>query len=62
MVKAGFGQRRKTLLNALTGIYGLTKDDIAAVMTAAGVDPGRRAETLDLGEFAALANAIRPAN
>ncbi len=61
VVKAGFGQRRKTLLNSLTGVYGLTKDEIAAVMKTAGIDPVRRAETLSLDEFAALANAIRPA-
>lgn len=60
VVKAGFGQRRKTLLNALTGVYGLTKEEIAAVMAAAGIDPVRRAETLSLEEFAALANTIRP--
>lgn len=59
VVKAGFGQRRKTLLNSLTGIYGLTKDEIAVVMATAGIDPVRRAETLSLEEFAALANAIR---
>lgn len=60
VVKAGFGQRRKTLLNSLTGVYGLTKEEIAAVMTTAGIDPVRRAETLSLEEFAALANTIRP--
>jgi len=60
VVKAGFGQRRKTLLNSLTGVYGLKKDEIAAVMQTAGIDPVRRAETLSLDEFAALANAIRP--
>lgn len=58
VVKAGFGQRRKTLLNSLTGVYGLTKDEIAAVMATAGIDPVRRAETLSLDEFAALANAL----
>ncbi len=62
VIKAGFGQRRKTLHNALTGLYGKTKDEIAEVMAAAGIDPARRAETLSLEEFAALANAIRPDN
>ncbi len=62
VVKAGFGQRRKTLLNSLTGVYGLTKDQVAAVMITAGIDPIRRAETLSLEEFAALANTIRPGN
>lgn len=62
VVKAGFGQRRKTLLNSLTGLYGMTKDEIAAVMETAGIDPVRRAETLSLEEFALLANTIRPGN
>ncbi len=62
VVKAGFGQRRKTLLNSLTGVYGLAKDEIAAVMATAGIDPSRRAETLRLEEFAALANTIQPEN
>jgi len=60
VVKAGFGQRRKTLLNALTGVCGLAKEEVAVVMAAAGIDPVRRAETLSLEEFAALANTIRP--
>lgn len=60
VVKAGFGQRRKTLLNSLTGVYGLAKDEIAGAMKSTGIDPVRRAETLSLDEFAALANAIRP--
>jgi len=60
VVKAGFGQRRKTLLNALTGLDGLAKDEISVVMAIAGIDPVRRAETLSLEEFAALANALRP--
>lgn len=61
VIKAGFGQRRKTLLNALTGTYGKTKEEIGAVLAAAGIDPSRRAETLSLEEFAALANALWPA-
>ena len=60
VVKAGFGQRRKTLLNSLTGLYGMSKEEIAGVMTAAGIDPVRRAETLNLQEFAVLANIIKP--
>lgn len=62
VVKAGFGQRRKTLLNSLTGIYGLTKDEIASIIESSGIDPGRRAETLQLKEFAVLANMIQPKN
>ena len=57
-VKGGFGQRRKTLLNSLTGVRGLPKDQILSVLEAAGIDPKRRAETLDLEEFARVANEI----
>lgn len=57
-VKAGFGQRRKTLLNSLTGAAGIPKDGIREVLEMAGIDPARRSETLDLQEFAAIANCM----
>lgn len=56
VVKAAFAQRRKTLANALKGA-GLAAGDVATVLAAAGVDGGRRGETLSLAEFAAVANA-----
>ncbi len=57
-VKAGFGQRRKTLLNSLQNIKGVTKEIIVESLQAAGIDAGRRAETLDLEEFAMVANEV----
>jgi len=57
-IKAGFGQRRKTLLNSLTGVYGLGRTEIAKALTAASIDPQGRAETLDIFEFGTLANNI----
>jgi 16S rRNA (adenine1518-N6/adenine1519-N6)-dimethyltransferase len=54
LVKAAFAQRRKTLRNTLKGLVS------ADVMQGLGIDPGRRAETLSLAEFAALANAYQP--
>ena len=51
VVRLAFAQRRKTLRNSLRGMID------AEVMVRAGVDPVRRAETLSLAEFAALANA-----
>ena len=57
-VKAGFGQRRKTLLNSLTGVRGLTKEQIREVLAAAGIDPVRRAETLTMEELAAVADCV----
>lgn len=58
VVKAGFGQRRKTLSNSLMGVKGITKENALAALQAAGIDPVRRAETLDLEEFAELSNQI----
>ena len=60
-IKSGFGQRRKTLLNSPTGTYGLPKDEIRRILEEAGIDPVRRAETLDMNEFAAIANGVAAA-
>jgi len=54
LVEAGFGQRRKMLRRALAPVLG---DRAAAVLTEAGVDPQRRAETLTLDEWAAVARS-----
>ena len=56
VIKAGFGQRRKTLLNSLTGVNGATKDEVLSIMQESGIDPKRRAETLSMEEFSFLAN------
>ena len=54
-VKAGFGKRRKTLLNALVDTK-FDKEVVSECLQASGIDPMRRAETLSLQDFAALAN------
>ena len=55
VIKAAFGNRRKTLKNALAA-SGLQIDPQIAqkALTAAGIDPGRRAETLEAADFVAL--------
>jgi len=45
-----FGQRRKTLRNSLKDV--LDTADLEAI----GIDPGLRAEQLDVGQFVAIAN------
>lgn len=52
ITQAAFGQRRKMLRQSLKGLGG------ESLLTAAGIDGTRRAETLDIGEFVALANAL----
>jgi 16S rRNA (adenine1518-N6/adenine1519-N6)-dimethyltransferase len=55
VIKAAFGNRRKTLKNALASSR-LRIEPLKAkqALMAAGIDPGRRAETLDVAEFVAL--------
>ena len=58
-VRAAFGQRRKTLANALTtGYPELGRDAVAAAIAACGIDPAARGETLALADFAALAREL----
>jgi 16S rRNA (adenine1518-N6/adenine1519-N6)-dimethyltransferase len=60
LVKAGFGQRRKTLANALRAVRLATPEAMAAALEAAGIDPRRRGETLTVEEWAALDRALGP--
>jgi 16S rRNA (adenine1518-N6/adenine1519-N6)-dimethyltransferase len=52
VVRAAFGQRRKTLRAALVKIAR------SVDIERAGIDPRRRGETLSLAEFARLANVL----
>ncbi len=58
LVKAGFGQRRKTLRNALEAARIAPADRLSAAMAEAGIDPGRRGETLSVAEWAALERSL----
>lgn len=53
VTEAAFGQRRKMLRQSLKGLPGA----LAALETL-GIDPQRRAETLDIGEFVAIARVL----
>jgi 16S rRNA (adenine1518-N6/adenine1519-N6)-dimethyltransferase len=55
VVAAAFGQRRKTLRNALASLA----DE--AALRCAGVDPSARGETLSVADFVRLANSLVPA-
>lgn len=59
VVHAAFGQRRKTLRNALKAVFEAAAVDAALIST--GIDGQRRGETLDIAEFGALAAALPPA-
>ncbi|MCK6630322.1 MAG: 16S rRNA (adenine(1518)-N(6)/adenine(1519)-N(6))-dimethyltransferase RsmA [Anaerolineae bacterium] len=58
VVKAGFGQKRKQLKNALaTGLH-RPMPQITEALTNSNIDPTRRAETLTLAEWARLAEIL----
>ena len=56
VVHAAFGQRRKTLRNALRARF--ADGDLDAALTRAGIDGARRGETLSIDEFIGLANEL----
>jgi len=58
VVTGAFGQRRKTLLNALSATGLLDKHDIAECIAATGLAPLVRAERLELENFVQLSRAI----
>ena len=58
VVKAGFSQKRKTILNSLSGGLSLDKERIKAVCEQAEVDSGRRAQSLTLDDWHALYVAL----
>jgi 16S rRNA (adenine1518-N6/adenine1519-N6)-dimethyltransferase len=51
VVKAGFSQKRKTLLNSLSGGLAIGRDEATQLLAAAEVEPTRRAQTLSLEEW-----------
>jgi len=59
-VKAAFGQRRKTLANALfnSGYFKITKEEIINILANMGIDEKQRGETLSIRQFAELSNVL----
>jgi 16S rRNA (adenine1518-N6/adenine1519-N6)-dimethyltransferase len=57
--QSGFSQKRKTLRNSLTGGLAWKREQVEAMLTAAGIDPMRRAETLSLDEWNRRWSTIR---
>jgi 16S rRNA (adenine1518-N6/adenine1519-N6)-dimethyltransferase len=59
LVRAAFSAPRKQLRNTLAGGLGVPPAEAEALLTAAGIEPTRRAETLALAEWGALYRAWR---
>ncbi len=60
VVKGAFSRRRKNVANALAGGFQLSVEAVRGYLSAAGIDPSRRAETLSLDEFARLTSLFAP--
>ncbi|MDP2682628.1 MAG: 16S rRNA (adenine(1518)-N(6)/adenine(1519)-N(6))-dimethyltransferase RsmA [Deltaproteobacteria bacterium] len=58
VVKASFGQRRKTLLNALK-LFNIKHTQLVELFNIINIDPKRRGETLTLEEFAILSSELK---
>jgi len=59
LVRAAFGQRRKTLSNNLTSWLKRARKDIDDFLRSCDIDPKRRGETLGVDEFVKLAGKLR---
>lgn len=63
VVKAAFAQRRKTLLNCLSAVYGqYSKDQLRELLSQCGLPEDVRGERLGISEFAALSDALSHTN
>ncbi len=60
LIRAAFGQRRKTLVNSLVnaGTLQVTRDRIVQVLKEMNLDLSIRGEALTLGQFAEISNRI----
>lgn len=59
LVRAAFGQRRKTAANSIAAGLGIPRPQVTAALEAAGLDPRVRPEQLTLEDFAAVDAALR---
>lgn len=58
VVRAGFSNRRKTLLNNLMPAFGLSRPETEELMNGLHFAPTLRAEEMDIGDFEALRAAL----
>ncbi len=58
IVRAAFEQRRKQILNPLSGALGTEKSKLSKILAECGIKPTARAEELSMEDFAALCDRI----
>lgn len=59
-VKAGFSNRRKTLLNSLSAGLHLSKDEITALLHEADINPQQRPQSLSIDDWLRLCRHVGP--
>lgn len=59
VIHAGFSQRRKTLLNALSVGLNLSKAQVESALLDSGIKPEIRAERLSVEDFCRLSNVLK---
>jgi 16S rRNA (adenine1518-N6/adenine1519-N6)-dimethyltransferase len=64
VVRAAFQHRRKVILNSLqaSGLFPMPKPTLASLLRSAGLNPEARPESIDIGQFAALSDALLAAS
>lgn len=58
LVRAAFGQRRKTILNSVSAGLSLGREQVAEALDRAGIAQNARAEQLSMEQLAALSNEL----
>lgn len=58
LIKAAFGQRRKTAVNSISSGMGLPKDKVAQALEEAGFSPDVRAEKFSMEDFRTLCELL----
>lgn len=59
LIKAGFGQKRKTLRNSLSSGLRISPAETVDLLTHANINPQRRAETLSIDEWERLSELFK---
>lgn len=58
LIKAAFGQRRKTAVNSISSGMGISKDKVAKALEQAGFSPDVRAEKFSMEDFKRLCELL----
>ena len=58
-VQVAFSQRRKTLLNCISGYFKISKEKAEKILISLDIDPKRRGETLSVEDFARLSENLK---